>query len=266
MVNNPQSEFEVSRRDLLRRGVSGLVLLAGASAFLGGCASGGGSGEPEFAQGLPDINWPRDPLANAAKKNTFSPPAQPKPMPQAPTDVVPTGVLPRTAWARGGLITNRMNRADRPYSYITVHHDGINAFTNTSQAAAAGRLEMIRKSHLNRSGEPFGDIGYHYLIDPAGRVWQGRPLQWQGAHVKGQNPGNLGICVLGNYNEQTPNRVQLARLNQFVAEQMRTHRVPLGNVKTHREWASTECPGESLQYAMISTRNSGGDLRRMAVA
>jgi hypothetical protein len=34
------------------------------------------------------------------------------------------------------------------------------------------------------------DIGYHYTIDPTGRIWEGRPVQYQGAHVKMNNEHN----------------------------------------------------------------------------
>lgn len=264
MMDASEREFELSRRELLRRGAAGLVFLAGASAWLGGCASGSrGVASSNGAGDMPDLNWPDDPFASASSKYATCP----KPVAQPAAAELPTGVIPRSAWARAGQVTSRMDLADRPFDRITVHHDGLpGTFTNPSQNAAAARLEQIRIAHLNRAGEPFGDIGYHYLIDPAGRVWQGRPIKWQGAHVRGQNPGNLGICMLGNYNNQTPNRAQLARLNQFVAEQMRVHRVPLTRIYTHQELARTECPGNSLQSYMKSTRLASGDLARIVRA
>ena len=69
-----------------------------------------------------------------------------------------------------------------PARYITIHHDGMpEAFTSTTKVSAASRLETIRKSHLRRDGGRWGDIGYHFAIDPAGRLWQGRPLTWAGS-------------------------------------------------------------------------------------
>ncbi len=145
----------------------------------------------------------------------------------------------------------------RPIYRITVHHDGMTAFTSVSEQAAAERLENIRRAHR---GHNWGDIGYHYLVDPAGRVWEGRPLTWQGAHVKNQNEGNLGVCVMGNYENQQPNEAQLRAVERFVAEMMTRHSVRVGNVYTHREMAATACPGRNLQPRLVAMRGTRGAL------
>ncbi len=148
-----------------------------------------------------------------------------------------------------------------PVKYITVHHDGMASFTNTSKESASARLETIRESHLRRDGGRWGDIGYHYAIDPAGRVWEGRPLQWQGAHVKARNEGNIGVVVLGNFEIQSVNPAQRAALESTLRSLMRKHNVPVYRVRTHQEWAATACPGKSMQQTMVQLRN--GSLRRM---
>ena len=40
-------------------------------------------------------------------------------------------------------------------------------------------------------------IGYHYVVDLDGRLWQGRNLIEAGAHVVGHNAHSLGICLVG---------------------------------------------------------------------
>lgn len=214
------------------------------SAFvLGGCATSGGS-RPK-ADGLPGLVWgtgaPAAPVQPDAPTTTTT-----------PTDV-PRGVIARGSWAKGEPIPARMNRM-KPVRAITVHHDGMSAYTQTGYRDAAARLESIRRSHLRRSPEPFGDIGYHFAIDPAGRVWQGRPVTFQGAHVRRQNEGNLGIVLLGNYDKQRPNSAQRAALATFLAAQMRKYRVPVSRVRTHQEMAATACPGRNLQAFMVSVR------------
>src|SRR5690606_20791872 len=86
------------------------------------------------------------------------------------------GLIRRSSWSKGNPVPNLMDRM-RPIDKVTIHHDGMTAFTSTSQAAAAARIEAIRRAHR---GQNWGDIGYHFLIDPSGRVWEGRPLAWQG--------------------------------------------------------------------------------------
>jgi N-acetylmuramoyl-L-alanine amidase len=54
--------------------------------------------------------------------------------------------------------------------------------------------ETIKAWHLARG---FRDIGYHFLVTPAGDILPGRPETEIGAHVEGENEGNLGICLEG---------------------------------------------------------------------
>lgn len=171
---------------------------------------------------------------------------------------VPTklhGAISRSTWAKGQPIPRNMNRM-LPARYITIHHDGMTPFTSTARNSAASRLETIRKSHLRRDGGRWGDIGYHFAIDPAGRLWQGRQLTWQGAHVKARNEGNIGVVVLGNYERQGVNRAQAAAIESTLRALMRTYNVPVSRVRTHQEWAATACPGKSLQQVMVGIRGT----------
>ncbi len=210
--------------------------------FLTGCATR----SKTVVSQLPDPWW--------------SPTSVPKtpvtPAPAPPVVSAPSGVIARANWAGGNPVPSRMDR-NRPITRITIHHDGMQPFTSTSSEAAAARLESIRRSHLRRRPQRFGDIGYHYAIDPAGRVWCCRPLSYQGAHVAGQNPGNLGIVVLGNYDRQSPNRAQKAAIVSFLSSQSSQYSVPVSRIKTHQELAATACPGKSMQRFMANIRSNG---------
>lgn len=153
-------------------------------------------------------------------------------------------VLPRNEWASTEPNYQDMFRM-APIKYITVHHDGMTAFSSRSKKAAANRLEQIRSLHR---GKGWADIGYHYAIDPAGRIWACRPVSWQGAHVKNRNPGNVGIVMLGNYELQSLNAVQLASLKVHVAQVRTTFSVRRGRTFGHKDWpgAATLCPGRNL--------------------
>ncbi len=214
------------------------LFLLSSAALLGGCASS----KSASVVALPDLVWG---TGTTRPRTETVRPARPDP--------VPSGVIPRSQWAKGDPIPSRMNRM-RPIRRITVHHDGMSAFTQTSSRDAATRLETIRRSHLRRSPQPFGDIGYHFAVDPSGRVWQCRPLQWQGAHVARQNDGNLGIVLLGNYDKQRPNSAQQSALVAFIDSQMKRYRIGASQVLTHQEMAATACPGRNLQAFMTSAR------------
>ncbi|MGD9689615.1 MAG: peptidoglycan recognition family protein [Phycisphaerales bacterium] len=244
-------EFEGSSRPWSRRAVLG----AGAACtlvYLGGCAS-----SSRTSAALPG------PVAQGIDP---PPTALPPPTP-APVSAALEGldVRPRSAWTSAGVARPLNIKPMRGIERITVHHDGMNAFTSTSDADAARRLENIRRAHLgrvSRAGEPWADIGYHYAVDPSGRVWEARSLDYQGAHVDGKNEHNIGIVMLGNYDKQAPNRAQEAALEAIVAAQMRRHRIPLARVFTHQELDRTACPGSTLQRLMLSARSAGGVLAR----
>ena len=52
----------------------------------------------------------------------------------------------------------------------------------------------------------WADIGYHYVIDRQGRIWEGRELSWKGAHAgnKQANENNVGIALIGNFENVEP--------------------------------------------------------------
>lgn len=253
-----QHELEPTRRDAIRSiarvGLAGL----GAAALLGGCQSqaqrrvktrGGTLGDP-----IPD-----DPIV---LREPWSPG---RATPRGPADVSGSqpivGSVPRHEWTRNGPVIARAQPMGR-IRRITVHHDAIDPMPASGPGEVARRLEAIRRVHVNQ--HQWADIGYHYAIDPAGRVWQARPLSLQGAHVKDNNHSNLGIVMLGNFERQRPSQAALESLDRLIASEMRRFRVPITEIRTHREFAATACPGLHLQREMDRTRTIGGRLASLA--
>lgn len=235
-------EDRVSRRSVLTR--LGLTL---AALPLVSAAASCSSGSSRRDADLPEPYWPQTPRTQGVTSSRTTTPKTEYVAP-APTS---SEVIPRSAWAKAAPVPRLMDPAQRIYR-ITLHHDGMpSAFTSMDKASVAAHLEQIRQGHRDRN---FGDIGYHFLVDPAGRIWAGRPLQWQGAHVKEQNEGNLGICIMGNYEIQQPNNTQLVATERFVAQAMRHYGVRVNNVRTHREMAPTACPGRYLQPQLVAMR------------
>ncbi|HYE03451.1 MAG TPA: peptidoglycan recognition family protein [Phycisphaerales bacterium] len=229
---------------LSRRFLLGGGLVAGA-ALMTGCQSSGRLGA------LPAPRWPSD---------TRPMPAPPTPAPGPAHAVAPPGVIPRAQWTRAGVAKswdiNPMNGVSR----ITIHHDAMPSQRIRAAADAAARLEQVRRAHVEDRG--WADIGYHYIIDPAGRVWEGRSTRYQGAHVADTNENNLGIMVMGNFDQQTPTPQALAALERFTGQQMARYRIPLARVHTHQELKPTRCPGNALQAFMVRARVPGGALAR----
>ncbi|MFO0872823.1 MAG: peptidoglycan recognition family protein [Phycisphaerales bacterium] len=229
--------------DWSRRG----FLLAG-MAFLAACNS------PQQTAVLPEPEWP-----NNVEPPPFSPSPSPLPIPPRAETPVPlpsvppmANVLPRSRWSHGAPDYADMNRM-LPVASITVHHDALSPFTATDAASSEARIELIRVSHRHKN---WADIGYHFVVDRAGRVYEARPVAWQGAHVKDRNEGNIGVLCLGNFEVQSPSEAQLNALVAHVKALRQRYRVATRNVYTHREWpgAQTLCPGASLQASMVRLR------------
>ncbi len=175
------------------------------------------------------------------------------------TSSLPRGVIARSKWTAARPIMSRSDPMGR-ITRITIHHEGSTPFYSTSAGDVRQRLDQVRRAHLSRG---WADIGYHYVIDPAGRVFQGRPVHIQGAHVKYNNEQNLGIMLLGNFEEQSPTPQAVATLEQFLASQMTRYRVPLRSVKTHQDIRPTLCPGRNLQGRIVAMRRTSGSLARI---
>lgn len=153
-------------------------------------------------------------------------------------------------------IPSRMRRHTTSFNRITIHHDGMPTVALTTHTQNRERIRQIRNLHVNNNG--WGDIGYHYIVDRNGNVWEGRPLTWQGAHVANQNPGNLGVMCLGNFEIERPSTAQFDALTGFVSALAAHHRIPRRNISTHLELASTLCPGRNLQRMVVEARRPGG--------
>jgi N-acetyl-anhydromuramyl-L-alanine amidase AmpD len=180
------------------------------------------------------------------------PDPEPEPSPKSglPTDLK---VMPRSAWAPYPPIRKRLVPMKR-IRKITVHHEGSRVNTSMSRWNVAADLKDIRRVHLRVMHA--GDIGYHYIIDRAGRIWEGRPRCYQGAHCGGSaNIENLGIMLLGNFDLQRPSAQQIATLDRFLRHEMNRYSVPMKRVFTHRELKPTRCPGRHLQFHMNRFRH-----------
>ena len=143
---------------------------------------------------------------------------------------------------------------------ITVHHTGNDVFAATGVAAVREELQTVLRGEMAVGHD---DIAYHYMIDPAGRVWEGRSIRYQGSHVRNwkgtdNRTGNIGVMLLGNFEDQRPTKAQLASVEAFVKDLQRKYGIPRQvkvrggiskdrGVFTHQELSPTLCPGRNMQ-------------------
>lgn len=162
----------------------------------------------------------------------------------------PNRIVPRSTWG-----PRPMGRDVEPMGTpkrITIHHSAT-SFAGTSDRETALEIRTIQRIHQDKSG--WADIGYHYVVDRTGRVWEARPLSVQGAHAgnRDANRGNIGICLLGNFEEEPIPPRQAEGLRAILGECMARFKITANRVYSHREiradygLRTTECPGRTLQ-------------------
>ena len=94
----------------------------------------------------------------------------------------------------------------------------------------------IHKMHL---GFGWDGIGYHKVINRSGKIENGRPEFWVGAHVKGQNESSLGVCLIGRYKFT---KKQFLSLEKILRKWK--HIYPKARIIGHRDIGNTKktCP------------------------
>lgn len=241
------------------------MLLVGLGLVAHGCASATGPASRSVGDGyarrvgLPQTTWPdaiSQPVPVATYVRAPAPrlqPVAPPPHPAAPPP--PTlDVIDRSRWASHGPNPAKLNPMGG-INRITVHHEGWKPVWFDDFATTAERLDHIRSTHVGT--RHWADIGYHYIIDRAGRIWEGRDLRYQGAHVAECNEHNIGVMLLGNFDKQSPSDAQMGTLRNALRVLMKRHGVGVNRVYTHQELKPTACPGRALQPRVVSLRNNG---------
>ena len=150
-------------------------------------------------------------------------------------------------------------------THIIVHHSFSPGNDITDWAAA---VRGIWNFHVNSNG--WSDIGYNWLIDPQGVIYQGRA--WidsmdnaQGAHFCGFNRATMGICMLGDFNSIAPTAAAQRSLVRLLAYRVSANSIDpraitlhtnsnrnLHTISGHRDGCATDCPG-NMQYPLLTT-------------
>jgi hypothetical protein len=125
---------------------------------------------------------------------------------------------------------------------ITIHH------TDTPANNPESRVRQIQQYH--RETQRWCDIGYHFLVDEQGVVYEGRKISTIGAHAYGANTDNVGIALIGSYETGQPTAAQLSSTAKLAADIAKEYGIKLSadTVKGHRQVGSTstDCPGQHV--------------------
>ncbi|WSU55996.1 peptidoglycan recognition protein family protein [Streptomyces sp. NBC_01092] len=205
-------------------------------------------------------------------------------VPSEPTRVRGVRYLSRPAW---GADESKRFKPDGtinspetyyPLQVITVHHTA----TPNNDPDPAATVRAMYEMHAITND--WGDIGYHFLIDEAGNVYEGRYSGDDGIpafnpagdlvtafHSVGYNSGALGIALIGNLDQQAPTdaaKASLVRLIKVISrfkgldpEARVTYTNPVNGTKKdtntvggHRDYFDTECPGQVMYDLLAEVR------------
>jgi flagellar hook assembly protein FlgD len=187
-------------------------------------------------------------------------------------------IITRAQWgADESIVRAPPYYADRVRFAVVHHTAGTNSYT-ASQSAAIVR--GIQRYHVLANG--WNDIGYNFLVDKYGQVFEGRgggiDKNVVGAHAEGFNTGSTGVSVLGTYTSTKISSAARAALVKLLAWRLDVAHVdatsglkwvsggnpeyPAGTVVSlraiagHRDTGPTTCPGAALYGQLPGLRTA----------
>ncbi|MFH8975929.1 peptidoglycan recognition protein [Streptomyces sp. NPDC017890] len=158
-----------------------------------------------------------------------------------------------------------------------VHHSATGNNYTCKQAPSV--IRGIYRYHVNSMG--WRDVGYNFLIDKCGKIYEGRAggvsKAVLGAHTLGFNSNSMGIAVLGTYTSKKPSSAAVKAVARLSAWKLGLYgmnprgktylksgggnlygkgkNVRLNVISGHRDGFATSCPGKKL-YDKLGTARS----------
>lgn len=163
-------------------------------------------------------------------------------------------IIPREVWSGDPDINSPDRLVWDPVYYkvnkFVVHH--------TVTPNDRDPIEDIRAIYLYHrysipwyGGYGFGDIGYNYLIDRNGNIYEGKlgGEEAKGYHAGDANPSSIGVAVMGTYTSVAPSQAAQNALVRLMAEKGAFYNFdPDWHVTVfgHRDYMATACPGNAF--------------------
>ncbi len=166
---------------------------------------------------------------------------------------------PRSSWTQQPVVVSRTTPMGGTPNRVTVHHSGDKDDQNANSLAWLRQVDLNHIRGINHP-EPWACIGYHFIIDPGGKVFEGRPLRYQGAHAgnPADNRLNIGICLMGNFEITRVSPAQRTALLNTLDRLCLQYGINRASVYGHNKFKGTECPGRFLSQIINAYAERGG--------
>ena len=187
--------------------------------------------------------------AGAGRPSTFETIAEsPPPTDPATTTSVPVAVIEVIERAAWGALPATEGMVEHTIERLTVHHTGVELGDNRE---APSRLRAHQVFHQEDRGWP--DLAYHFAIDRAGNVYEGRSPEYRGDTATSYDPtGHFLVVLEGNFDDESVSAPQLSSLIDVLAWGAMEYEVSPEAIKGHRDFARTSCPGNAV-YELIQS-------------
>jgi hypothetical protein len=153
-------------------------------------------------------------------------------------------IHPRSEWTNEGPMSFDIFPITNIHR-ITIHHTAMP--DDESQYSGSTILKLQKILYLHKHQKGWADIGYHYIIDQSGKIWEGRNIKYQGAHAQGiNNIGNIGVVLIGNFELYRPTESQKKTLFEFVDYLQKKYNIKCKNIFPHEHFTGTKCPGKNM--------------------
>jgi len=163
------------------------------------------------------------PVAQPAAASVASPATAPATVPVvAPAATtangLPVAVTTRAEWGANASYMSWDPEYARA-GHVVVHHTaGTNSYSAGQSASIVRGIYYYHAVVLD-----WGDIGYNFLVDKFGTVFEGRSGSVAapagkmsiGAHARGVNTGTMGISMMGDYSTVSPSDAQLSSVGKM---------------------------------------------------
>lgn len=185
-------------------------------------------------------------------------------------------IVTRRGWGANENLRERGFVYTKKVKAAFVHHTASGNNYSCSQAPSV--IRGIYRYHVVSSG--WRDIGYNFLVDKCGNIYEGRAggvaKAVRGAHTRGFNTNSMGIAVLGSFGDTKPSSAAVQAIARLTAWKLGLYganprgktyltsgggnlyqkgkSVRLNVISGHRDGFATECPGKLLYGKLGSAR------------